>query len=35
VIAKGIMEGASMPAVRLDVPLIVEAGSGQNWADAH
>ena len=35
VIAKEIMEGASMPAVRLDVPLIVEAGSGQNWADAH
>ena len=34
-IAKEIMEGASMPAVRLDVPLIVEAGSGQNWADAH
>jgi DNA polymerase-1 len=35
VIAKQIMEGASMPAVSLDVPLIVEVGSGQNWADAH
>ncbi len=34
-VAKTIMEGATMPAVRLDVPLIVDAGSGTNWAEAH
>jgi len=33
--AKDIMEGASMPAVDLTVPLIVEAGRGANWAEAH
>lgn len=30
-----IMEGASMPAVNLTVPLTVDAGSGLNWSDAH
>ncbi|MGB0798020.1 MAG: DNA polymerase I [Planktomarina sp.] len=34
-VAKGVMEGASMPAVQLSVPLIVEAGQGTNWAEAH
>ncbi|SMX45517.1 DNA polymerase I [Actibacterium lipolyticum] len=30
-----IMENASMPAVKLDVPLTVDAGQGANWAEAH
>jgi DNA polymerase-1 len=34
-IAKQVMEGASLPVVKLDVPLIVESGSGPNWAQAH
>ena len=34
-IAKRVMEGASLPVVKLDVPLIVESGSGPNWAQAH
>jgi DNA polymerase-1 len=29
------MEGAAHPAVHLAVPLIVEAGQGRNWAEAH
>ena len=33
--AKEVMEGAGMPAVKLDVPLIVDAGKGRNWAEAH
>ena len=33
--AKQVMEGAADPVVRLDVPLIVDAGQGSNWADAH
>jgi DNA polymerase-1 len=33
--AKEIMEGAAHPAVALKVPLIVEAGKGANWAEAH
>ncbi len=33
--AKSVMEGASAPAVKLDVPLIVDAGRGANWAEAH
>ena len=32
---KDIMENAAMPAVKIDVPLIVDAGQGDNWADAH
>ncbi|MFN6977948.1 MAG: DNA polymerase I, partial [Gemmobacter sp.] len=32
---KAIMEGAAHPAVHLDVPLVVEAGAGPNWAAAH
>ncbi|WP_193140459.1 DNA polymerase I [Meridianimarinicoccus sp. MJW13] len=30
-----IMEDAAMPAVKLDVPLVVDAGQGKNWAEAH
>ncbi len=30
-----VMEGAAMPAVKLDVPLVVDAGQGANWAEAH
>ncbi|RVT86770.1 DNA polymerase I [Rhodobacteraceae bacterium CCMM004] len=33
--AKEVMEGAAHPAVHLSVPLIVEAGQGANWAEAH
>ncbi|MDP2087536.1 MAG: DNA polymerase I [Gemmobacter sp.] len=32
---KAVMEHASAPAVHLDVPLVVEAGRGPNWAAAH
>ncbi|WP_116085805.1 DNA polymerase I [Tropicimonas sp. IMCC34011] len=30
-----VMEGAADPAVKLSVPLVVEAGRGPNWAAAH
>ena len=30
-----VMEGAAGPAVTLDVPLVVEAGIGDNWDEAH
>ncbi len=30
-----VMQGAAHPAVHLDVPLIVDAGQGANWAQAH
>ncbi|MEQ3624451.1 MAG: DNA polymerase I [Celeribacter sp.] len=30
-----VMEGAAHPAVHLDVPLVVDAGIGANWAEAH
>ncbi|MDO5647553.1 DNA polymerase I [Paracoccus sp. (in: a-proteobacteria)] len=33
--ARQVMERAAEPAVKLSVPLIVDAGSGANWADAH
>ncbi|SDO10717.1 DNA polymerase I [Lutimaribacter pacificus] len=33
--AREIMEGAAEPAIKLDVPLIVDAGQGANWAEAH
>ena len=29
------MEKASEPVVKLDVPLVVDAWFGSNWADAH
>ncbi len=34
-VAKEVMETAADPAVHLDVKLVVEAGRGQNWAEAH
>jgi len=34
-VARKVMEGAAMPVVKLDVPLIVDAGQGANWAEAH
>jgi DNA polymerase-1 len=34
-VARDVMEGAAHPAVHLDVPLIVDAGQGANWAEAH
>ncbi|WP_136685069.1 DNA polymerase I [Falsirhodobacter xinxiangensis] len=33
--ARDVMEGAADPAVKLSVPLTVEAGRGPNWAAAH
>jgi DNA polymerase-1 len=30
-----VMEGAAQPAVELSVPLVVDAGRGASWADAH
>lgn len=33
--AKAVMEGAAKPAVEIAVPLTVDAGQGQNWAEAH
>ncbi|GAA3866508.1 DNA polymerase I [Celeribacter arenosi] len=32
---KEVMEGAAAPAVHLDVPIEVDAGIGDNWAEAH
>ncbi|TDT74190.1 DNA polymerase I [Litoreibacter halocynthiae] len=34
-VVRGIMENASDPAVNFDVPLVVDAGQGANWAEAH
>ncbi|MDB4838791.1 DNA polymerase I [Amylibacter sp.] len=34
-VVRNIMEKASEPVVKLDVPLVVDAGFGNNWADAH
>ncbi len=33
--ARRVMETAAMPVVQMDVPLIVDAGQGLNWAEAH
>ncbi|PWR18780.1 DNA polymerase I [Zavarzinia compransoris] len=30
-----VMEGAALPAVDISVPLVVEAGTGRSWAEAH
>ena len=32
---RSVMEGAAAPAVSLDVPLVVDAGTGAHWAEAH
>jgi DNA polymerase-1 len=34
-VAREIMQGAAEPVVKLNVPLIVDAGQGANWAEAH
>ena len=34
-VARDVMQEAAEPAARLDVPLIVDAGTGANWAEAH
>ncbi|MBF9031902.1 DNA polymerase I [Rhodobacterales bacterium HKCCE3408] len=33
--AREVMEGATEPAMKLSVPLTVDAGQGANWAEAH
>ena len=33
--ARAVMENAAAPVVHLDVPLIVDAGKGANWSEAH
>jgi DNA polymerase-1 len=30
-----VMESAALPAVALAVPLVVDAGHGHSWAEAH
>ncbi|MFN4057954.1 MAG: DNA polymerase I [Roseinatronobacter sp.] len=32
---RAVMEGAAHPLVHLDVPLVVDAGAGDSWAEAH
>jgi DNA polymerase-1 len=34
-VARDVMEEAAEPAVKLTVPLVVDAGKGANWAAAH
>ncbi len=34
-VVRDVMQGAAMPVVQLDVPLVVDAGQGLNWAEAH
>lgn len=34
-VVKNIMEQACLPAIKLDVLLVVDAGTGANWAEAH
>jgi DNA polymerase-1 len=34
-VARDVMEAAAEPAVKLTVPLVVDAGKGANWAEAH
>ncbi len=34
-VIREVMEGAADPAVKLSVPLVVDAGVGENWAEAH
>ena len=33
--ARTVMEGAAEPVIKLEVPLVVDAGQGANWAEAH
>ena len=34
-VVRAVMEGAAEPAVKLDVPLVVDARAAQNWDEAH
>ena len=34
-VVRDVMQNAAEPVVKLDVPLIVDAGQGDNWAEAH
>ncbi len=34
-VVRHVMENAADPAVKLSVPLVVDAGQGANWAEAH
>jgi len=34
-VIKATMEGAALPALQLKVPLVVDAGVGDDWAAAH
>ena len=34
-VVRGIMENAAEPAVKINVPLVVDAGIGLSWAEAH
>ncbi len=34
-VARGIMENATMPALELSVPLVVDAKAGKTWGQAH
>jgi DNA polymerase-1 len=34
-LVREVMEKAPLPAVALDVPLVVDCGEGANWAQAH
>ena len=34
-IAKAVMENACAPVLELSVPLVADAGTGPNWAEAH
>ncbi len=35
VLVKDVMQNAPLPAVKLKVPIVAEAGSATNWAEAH
>lgn len=34
-VVRKVMESANLPAVALSTPLVVDAGVGMNWAEAH
>jgi DNA polymerase-1 len=34
-VVRAVMEGAAAPLLRLTVPLVVDAGHGRSWAEAH
>ncbi|MBP0483122.1 DNA polymerase I [Sagittula salina] len=34
-VARDIMQGACDPVIKLDVPLVVDAGQGMTWSEAH